>query len=60
MAAEETVEIVIQVNGKIKDRVMIPADADEDEVKEIALEREVIKGLLGGQPPRKVIYVKGG
>ena len=59
LAAEETVEIVIQVNGKIKDRVMIPADADEDEVKEIALEREVIKGLLGGQPPRKVIYVKG-
>ncbi|HHU81756.1 MAG TPA: leucine--tRNA ligase [Firmicutes bacterium] len=59
LAAEETVEIVIQVNGKIKDRVMIPADAGEDEVREIALEREVIKELLGGKPPRKVIYVKG-
>jgi leucyl-tRNA synthetase len=58
LAAEETVEIVIQVNGKIKDRVMIPADAEEDEVREIALGREVIQSLLGGQPPRKVIYVK--
>ncbi|NLZ44801.1 MAG: hypothetical protein GX894_08075, partial [Clostridia bacterium] len=46
-------------NGKIKDRVMIPADAEEDEVREIALGREVIQGLLGGKPPRKVIYVKG-
>ena len=59
LAAEETVEIVIQVNGKIKDRMVIPAAAEETWVKETALAREAVCELLGGRPARKVIYVPG-
>lgn len=59
LAAEETVEIVIQVNGKIKDRMVIPVGAEEGWVKETALARTTVAEFLNGRPVRKVIYVPG-
>ena len=59
LAAEETVEIVIQVNGKIKDRMVIPVGAEEGWVKETALARTAVAEFLNGRPVRKVIYVPG-
>lgn len=55
----EEVEIVIQINGKIRDRVMIPVDADEDTVRKLVLERERVKRYLNGKEPKKFFYVKG-
>ena len=56
---EETVEYPIQVNGKVRSRVTVAADADEDTVRAAALDEEKIAALLDGGEPRKVIVVPG-
>ena len=59
VAAEDEVEIVLQINGKVRARVTVPADADEATLRATALANEqVLKALAGGQP-RKVIVVPG-
>jgi leucyl-tRNA synthetase len=55
----ETVEYPIQVNGKVRSRITVPADADGEAVRAAALADEKIAALVGGQPPRKVIVVPG-
>ncbi len=53
------VEIAVQVLGKIKSRVMIPAEATEEEVLTIVRADEKVAALLEGKNIVKVIYVKG-
>ena len=55
----EEIEIAILVNGKVRDRMTIPADLEEEKVKELALSRERIKKILGENYPKKVFYVRG-
>ena len=50
--------IPIQVNGKVRDRIVVPADAGEEEVKSAALASEAVQKFLEGKPPRKVIVVQ--
>jgi leucyl-tRNA synthetase len=54
---EEEILIVVQVNGKLRDRMTVPAAYGEEQVKEWALKSERIKQLLGGKPVRRVIFV---
>jgi leucyl-tRNA synthetase len=54
-AREDTIEIPVQVNGKVRDRVVVPADASEDEIKSAALACEGVQKYLEGKEPRKVI-----
>jgi leucyl-tRNA synthetase len=56
---EDTVEYPIQVNGKVRSRVVVPADAEQEAVKAAALADEKIVALTGGNEPRKVIVVPG-
>ncbi|WP_433266843.1 leucine--tRNA ligase [Actinosynnema sp. CS-041913] len=56
---EDTVEYPIQVNGKVKARVVVSASATRDEVEAAALGDEKVAELLGGGVPRKVIVVPG-
>jgi leucyl-tRNA synthetase len=56
---EDTVEYPIQVNGKVRSRVTVPASAGQDEVKAAALAEERIAALVNGNEPRKVIVVPG-
>jgi non-canonical purine NTP pyrophosphatase (RdgB/HAM1 family) len=56
---EKEIELVVQVNGKIRDKIIAPADIVEEEAKKIALESEKIKKWLEGKTPRKIIFVKG-
>lgn len=56
---EDTVEYPIQVNGKLRSRVTVPASADSDEVTAAALAEERIAALINGGEPRKVIVVPG-
>jgi leucyl-tRNA synthetase len=56
---EDTVEYPIQVNGKVRSRVTVAADASREEIEKIALADEKIAALLGGKDPRKVIVVPG-
>ncbi|MEU7526534.1 leucine--tRNA ligase [Saccharothrix sp. NPDC042600] len=55
----DTVEYPIQVNGKVKARVVVPASAGRDEVKAAALADPKVAELVGGGEPRKVIVVPG-
>jgi leucyl-tRNA synthetase len=56
---EDTVEYPIQVNGKVRARVTVPASATQDEVKAAALAEEKVAALINGGEPRKVIVVPG-
>jgi len=56
-AAFDEVDIVVQVCGKIKAHLMIPAEADETFVRERALADTRVQQALGGKPIRKAIYV---
>ncbi len=59
LAKEEEVEIAVQVNGKIKARITVPADADEATVRELALADEKVKAAIEGKEVVKVLVVKG-
>jgi leucyl-tRNA synthetase len=54
---EDEVEIVIQVNGKVRDRMMMSISATEDEMKAAALANPKVKELIAGKTIRKVIVV---
>jgi leucyl-tRNA synthetase len=56
-AAEELITLIVQVDGKLRDRITVPVDITEEAAKSAALESEVIKKFLGGRPPKKVIIV---
>ncbi|HEU5473106.1 MAG TPA: leucine--tRNA ligase [Actinophytocola sp.] len=56
---EDTVEYPIQVNGKVRSRVVVPAAASTDEVTAAALAEEKIAALINGGQPRRVIVVPG-
>ena len=57
LAAEEEVTLVIQVNGKVRDKIVVPVTISEDEARELALGREKIKAYLNDKKVNKVIYV---
>ncbi|NKS19317.1 leucine--tRNA ligase [Rhodococcus hoagii] len=56
---EDTVEYPIQVNGKVRSRINVAADAAREDIEKIALTDEKIVALLDGNDPRKVIVVPG-
>jgi leucyl-tRNA synthetase len=59
LTRDETVTIIVQINGKVRDRLQVPADAPEDEVRGLALASESVNRNLNGKSPKKVIYVPG-
>ena len=59
VAREETVTLVVQVNGKVRDRIEVPAGLDDDRLKETALASDRIQNWMDGKSPRKVIVVRG-
>src|ERR1700722_7260959 len=56
---EETATVVIQINGKVRDRLQIDTGAPEAEVIALALASDAVKRHLDGKQPKKVIYVPG-
>ncbi len=56
---DDTVEIVAQINGKVKDKIMIPANISREEMERVALENEKIVALIEGKQVVKVICVPG-
>ncbi len=57
--ATETITLIVQVNGKVRDRIEAPADIEEDAAKELALASENVKAQMDGKEIRKTIYVPG-
>ena len=56
---KDTVEIVVQINGKVKDKINIPADAGKEDMEKAAMESDKIKELTDGKNIVKVIAVPG-
>jgi leucyl-tRNA synthetase len=54
---DEDVEFLIQVNGKLRDKVLMPRGASQQEVEKIAMARERVKEFVSGKP-KKVIFVQ--
>ncbi len=59
LAQAQTVEIAVQVNGKVRARISIDADADEEVAREAALTTPVIQQVLAEHPARRVIVAPG-
>lgn len=56
---KDEVEIAIQVNGKIKDRIMVASDSDDEAIKEQSLAAGPVKEAVEGKTVLKVIVIKG-
>lgn len=56
---DDTVEYPVQVNGKVRGRVVVAADADADTLKAAAIADDKVRAFLAGATPRKVIVVPG-
>ncbi len=59
LAKEDEVEMAVQVNGKIRARITVPADADEEQIKAVALADEKVQAAIDGKEIVKVLVVKG-
>ena len=59
LAIEETMEIVVQVNGKVRDRLTLPSEANEEQARALAIASERVQGWVEGKEPKRVIYVPG-
>jgi leucyl-tRNA synthetase len=55
---EKEIELAVQVLGKIKDRIVVPADADEQQIKQKALGSEKVISAMAGREPKRVIVIK--
>lgn len=55
---QDTMTIVVQVNGKVRAKLQVATSAGEDKIKQLALSDESVKRYVVGEP-KKVIYVKG-
>jgi leucyl-tRNA synthetase len=57
LLVEDTLEIPVQVNGKVRDRILIAAEATEEQIKAAALASEKVKPYLEGKTIKKIIIV---
>jgi len=55
---EKEIELAVQVNGKIKDRIIVAADADDKQIESEALSCAKVKAAMGGKSARKIIVAK--
>jgi leucyl-tRNA synthetase len=58
-AAEEMITLVLQVNGKVRDRLEVPVDISDADARAAALSNEAVQKYLEGRLPKKVIVVPG-
>jgi leucyl-tRNA synthetase len=59
LARADTITLVVQVNGKLRDRIEAPADIGEEAARELALARPAVQKWIEGKPVRKVIFAGG-
>ncbi len=59
LAKDDEIEIAVQICGKVKSRIVVPADSDDESLQAAAMADEKIQDALAGKTVRKVITVKG-
>ena len=57
LTVDETVELVVQVNGKVRDRIVVAADAADEQVRELALAGERVRESMNGKQVVRVVVV---
>jgi leucyl-tRNA synthetase len=58
LTKEDEIELVVQINGKLRNRIMIPSDMDEDAVRDKALQDKKIAQYIDDKPVKKIIVIK--
>ncbi len=56
-AAEDVVTLVVQVNGKVRDRIEVPAGVEQAEAERLSLASEAVQRQLDGGQPKKMIFI---
>ena len=56
---QDEIELVLQINGKLRGAIVVPATASREQIERIAIESEVFQKLAGGQAIKKVVIVAG-
>jgi leucyl-tRNA synthetase len=59
LAKDEEIELVIQINGKVRAKLMIPPDSSDEAIKERTLGEPRIREMLDGKTVKKIFVVKG-
>jgi leucyl-tRNA synthetase len=59
LTRQEEAEIVVQINGKVRDKLVVPVDLAETEATNLALARDRVREQVGDRTPQRVIYVPG-
>ncbi len=59
LAADEEITLVVQVNGRVRDRIAVSAGIDDQQAKELALASSRVQTHLNGQTVRNIVYVPG-
>lgn len=59
LLVEDKLEVVVQINGKTRGKLIVPVQADEASIRDLVLVDEQLKKHIDGKTLRKVIYVKG-
>jgi leucyl-tRNA synthetase len=57
-AKEDVIELPVQINGKVRDHIIIHAEASEEEIRSAALSSEIVRKHLEGKEPKKVIVAQ--
>jgi leucyl-tRNA synthetase len=57
-AREDVLEIPVQVNGRVRDRILVSAEASEEEIKSAALASDAVRKFLEGREPKKIILAQ--
>jgi leucyl-tRNA synthetase len=56
---ENTTEYIVQINGKMRDKISITQDLGQEQAVELAKSSAIVQKWIGGKPVKKIVYVKG-
>jgi leucyl-tRNA synthetase len=59
LAEADTLELPVQVDGKLRDRLVVTRDTPAEEIERLALASEHVQRYLGGRPPARVVQIPG-
>ncbi len=59
LAKEKTITLIIQINGRVRDKIKVEANVSEDEARDLTLNREKVKKRILGKGIKKIIFVPG-
>src|SRR3989344_3119011 len=59
LAQNKEIELVIQINGRVKDKMIVPADINEQRAEKLALDRPKVLSQLAGKQIKNVIFIPG-